>query len=93
MKEKHSRKPSKADWEKFDAIGEGEIDTSDIPTLGKDFFRKAELKMPPGKERITIFLDQDVLEYVRAQGRGYQTRINAILRMWYEAHLPRKVKA
>jgi uncharacterized protein (DUF4415 family) len=93
MKEKHSRKPSKADWEKFDAIGEEEIDTSDIPALGKNFFRKAELKLPPGKARITIWLDQDILEFIRAQGRGYQTRINAILRLWYETNLPRKAKA
>lgn len=93
MKEKHSKKPSKGDWENFDAIGEGEIDTSDIPSLGKDFFRKAELKMPPGKERITIWLDQDVLEFIRAQGKGYQTRINAILRLWLEASRQKKARA
>jgi len=93
MKEKHSRKPSKADWERFDAIDETNVDTSDIPPLGKDFFRKAELRMPPEKERITICLDHDILEYIRAQGRGYQTRINAILRMWYEANTARRVKA
>lgn len=93
MKEKHSKKPSKGDWEKFDAIKEEEIDTSDIPSLGKDFFRKAELKLPPGKERITIWLDQDVLEFIRAQGKGYQTRINAILRLWFEAKQAKKAQA
>ena len=92
MKEKHSRKPSKADWDRFDAIEEEGIDTTDIPALGKDFFRNAELKLPAGKERITIWLDQDVLEFIRTQGRGYQTRINAILRLWYEAHQARKPK-
>ena len=93
MKEKSSKKPSKADLERLDAIEEEEIDTSDIPVLGKEFFQKAELKLPPGKERITIWLDQDILKCIKAQGRGYQTRINAILRLWYEARMTRKPKA
>jgi len=41
--------------------------------------------MPRTKPAITIRLDPDVLEWFKAQGKGYQTRINAILRLYMEA--------
>lgn len=63
---------------------EKEIDYSDIPPLDKSFLTKATVKWPPAKEQLTIRLDQDVLLWLRAQGKGYQTRINRILRMVME---------
>ena len=42
--------------------------------------------VPPGKKQLTVRLDADVLEWLRGQGKGYQSRINAILRAYYEAH-------
>ena len=42
--------------------------------------------MPPGKQQVTVRLDSDVLAWLKDQGRGYQTRINAILRAYYDAH-------
>ena len=39
----------------------------------------------PGKEAISIKIDRDVLRYFRGQGRGYQTRMNAVLRRYMEA--------
>lgn len=71
----------------------GKAEPTDIPPLGPDFFRKATLRLPPEKKRITIWLDRDLLEFIRDQGPGYQTRINAILRLWYEANRPRKGSA
>ena len=41
---------------------------------------------PPGKERITFGVDRDVLEFFRKDGPGYQTRMNAVLRSFVEAH-------
>ena len=35
---------------------------------------------------MSIRLDADVLAWMKSQGRGYQTRINAVLRAYYEAH-------
>lgn len=64
---------------------DGDIDLSDLPELDADFFRKATLRMPEKKDRISILLDHDLLEWLKAQGRGYQTRINAMLRLWMEA--------
>jgi uncharacterized protein (DUF4415 family) len=45
-----------------------------------------ELPKPRAKEHMTLRLDSDVLGWFRAQGKGYQTRINAILRRYYEQH-------
>jgi uncharacterized protein (DUF4415 family) len=42
--------------------------------------------MPQPKETVTIRIDADVLEWFRKQGRGYQARINAILRSYMRAH-------
>jgi len=64
---------------------EKEIDYSDIPPLDKSFLTKATVKWPPVKEQLTIRLDQDVLLWLRGQGKGYQTRINRILRMVMES--------
>ena len=63
-----------------------EIDTSDIPELEQAFFENAQLRLPTKKTPITIRLDHEVVEWYRSLGKGYQTRINAILRMYMEAN-------
>ena len=66
------------------------IDYSDIPPLGDEFFTKARAAWPPAKKQITIRLDADVLDWLKAHGRGYQTRINRILRAAMESKPPRR---
>jgi len=61
-----------------------DIDYSDIPELDEKFWAKAEVR-PPRKEGVYIKLDKDILEWLRGQGKGYQTRINAVLRSYYKA--------
>lgn len=56
---------------------------ADHPPLDENFWKGVE-KLPK-KEAISIKLDEDVLSYFRKQGRGYQTRINAVLRRYMEA--------
>jgi uncharacterized protein (DUF4415 family) len=63
-----------------------DIDYSDIPELDKNFWKNAKMVVPPGKKQLTVRLDTDVLEWLKGQGKGYQSRINAILRSYYEAH-------
>jgi uncharacterized protein (DUF4415 family) len=65
------------------------IDYSDIPQLGDEFFTKARAAWPPAKRQLTIRLDTDVLEWLKTSGRGYQTRINHILRAAMESQPPR----
>ena len=62
-----------------------DIDTSDIPELTADFFKKAVL-WPGTKKQITLRLDPDVIDFFKKQGRGYQSMINAVLRKYVEAH-------
>ena len=61
------------------------IDYSEIPELGTEFFAKATAPLPPAKHQLTIRLDQDVLDWLKANGKGYQTRINRILRAVMES--------
>ncbi len=87
-----SKKPIESELKRIDAMADEGIDYSDIPPLDDDFFANAEVVVSPGKEPVTIRLDADILDWMKSQGRGYQSRINAILRRYYEAHRdqPRK---
>ncbi len=61
---------------------DSEIDYSDIPPLG-DAFWKSATRNPfykPTKQATTVRVDSDVLLWLKGEGKGYQTRINAILR-------------
>lgn len=69
------------------------IDYSDIPPLGDEFFAKAAEAWPPEKMQLTIRLDADVLHWLKANGRGYQTRINRILRAAMESPPPRRLRS
>jgi uncharacterized protein (DUF4415 family) len=84
MNENASKNTSLTDWERVDALTDEEIDTSDIPPLDDEFFANAELRMPEPKQAITIRVDKDVLDWFKSQGKGYQTRMNAVLRMYME---------
>jgi uncharacterized protein (DUF4415 family) len=72
---------------------DSDIDYSDIPTLGEEFFKKATVPWPPAKQQLTIRLDADVLDWLKANGRGYQTRINRILRAAMESQPPRRARS
>lgn len=85
MKGSDMKKRSKTDWAKLRAMKDEDIDTSDIPELTDDFFKKAVL-WPGTKRQITLRLDPDVIDFFKRQGRGYQTSINAVLRKYVEAH-------
>ena len=69
---------------------DADIDYSDIPPLGNEFLTKATEAWPPAKQQLTIRLDVDVLKWLKAHGRGYQTRINRILRAAMENQRPRR---
>lgn len=64
------------------AMPDSQIDYSDIPPLTDDFWKNA-IRNPfykPTKQATTVRVDSDVLLWLKGQGKGYQTRINAILR-------------
>lgn len=87
---KKLRQLTPAEARRLDAMP---IDYSDIPPLGDEFFTKAAEAWPPAKQQLTIRLDADVLNWLRANGRGYQTRINRILRTAMESQPPRRSRS
>lgn len=85
MKSKaNTKRRSRTDWKRIDSLRDEDIDYSDIPKQGADFFAHAII-WPGPKKQITLRIDPDVLTFFRKQGRGYQTAINAILRKYMEA--------
>ena len=61
------------------------IGFGDIPELDETFWREAELVEPDRTEQITMRVKRSVLEYFRASGKGYQTRINRVLESYVRA--------
>ena len=61
-------------------------DAPEGPELGPDFWDNAQIVFPAveGKEPVKLRIDRDVLAFFKAQGKGYQTRMNAVLRAYYE---------
>jgi len=74
----------KTDWKRLDTMPDDDINYDDIPELDETFFKKAVKPWPPSKKQLTIRVDADVLDWLKGQGKGYQTRINHILRIAME---------
>lgn len=91
MSEESSKKKSRTDWAKLESMTDEEIDYSDILPLDDEFFATGELRLPETKPLISIRIDPDVLAWFRSQGSGYQTRMNAVLRMYMEARMRREI--
>ena len=91
MKNKVTMNKSATDWERIDAMRDEEIDVSDSPELTPEMFAKAVvrrgLKSRPKKVQFTLRVEEDVLAWFRAQGAGYQTQMNDLLRAYMEAHI------
>ena len=74
----------KSDLARIDRLRDEDIDYSDIPELEDEFFEQPLVRWPPKKETITIRVDSDVLGWFKRHGRGYQTRINQVLRRYVD---------
>ena len=72
----------KAEIKALAEMPDSEIDYSDIPPLDETFWKNAvpNPSYKPTKTSTTVRVDADVLAWLKSQGKGYQTRINAILR-------------
>ena len=74
-------------WKELQEMGDEDIDYSDIPPLPSTGWRRvSELVPAENKQQITLRLDADVIEFFRATGRRYQSRINAALREYVNAN-------
>ena len=78
------------DYARLDAMTDEDIakavaEDPDAGPLDIDW-SKARVVLPPGKENVTLRIDRDVLAWFRATGKGFHTRMNAVLRAYMEAH-------
>lgn len=63
-----------------------DIDYSDIPQLGEEFWKHARLVGPnERKQQLTIRFDPDIVEWFKSQGKGYQTHMNSVLRAYVDS--------
>jgi len=88
--EEAKRLKDETDYARLDAMTDEDIaravaDDPDAAPLDIDW-SKARLVLPPGKENVTLRIDRDVLAWFRSTGKGFHTRMNAILRAYMEAH-------
>ena len=79
---------SKERLAEIDAIPDDNVDTSDIPEMDEKFFATAKLVMPPGasKKAVSMRVDEDVLDWFKARGKGHLSRMNAVLRAYMLSH-------
>jgi uncharacterized protein (DUF4415 family) len=85
MSKPASRIKSETNWENLATMQDSDLILSDIPELDASFFKNAELRLPKPKKAISLRIDDDVINWFRHQGKGYQTRINAALRLYIQA--------
>jgi uncharacterized protein (DUF4415 family) len=93
MKRKTTSRASQTDWKRVSALKDRDIVIDrDAPLVTPEMFARGVLRKglkPVLKSRKPLFsfrIDADVLEWFRAQGPGYQSRMNALLRAYMEAH-------
>ena len=86
---------SRSDWARVDAMTDEEIaaqmrdDPDWLDFIDVDW-SDATIVHPVPKNAVSIRLDSDVLDFFKASGRGYQTRINAVLRHFMKEKLKDK---
>ncbi len=76
-------------------LPDDQIDFSDIPAMTEEDWRRPHhigLHYRPGKKSVTIRLDADVVKWFKAQGKGWQTKMNWVLRLYYASHRKTGVK-
>ena len=74
------------DWAYVDSLTEEELEASiDFEDEGEFDWDNAFVGLPGPKRQITVRLDQDLIDWFKQQGRGYQTRMNAVLRSYVDA--------
>lgn len=70
--------------EDLSELPDSAIDTSEIPELDDTFWANARIVEPEGTEQITLRVKKSVLKAFRDTGKGYQTRMNAVLETYAE---------
>lgn len=85
MKGEHIMSTSKKKTKSNKSMKSSSIDYSDIPELDASFWKRAKLIRTEPKTAISLRVDGDVLRWFKAQGDGYQSLMNAVLKTYAEA--------
>ena len=77
----------KTDWQRISALSDEEIEKAvqtDIDTAlwTQQMLKDAHLRMPKRKVSVHMYLDQEIIEWFKGGGKGYQSRINAVLKSY-----------
>jgi uncharacterized protein (DUF4415 family) len=92
LRDLHKLAPGRTDWARVDALTDADIgaaiaaDPDAAPIAGREWFEGATLELPERKQAVSLRIDADVLRWYKGQGAGYQSRINAVLRRYAQAH-------
>jgi len=82
----------RTDWERVKNVTDEEIDAQirsnpdAAPDLPDEWLAQADIVIPEKKTAISLRVDDDVLKFFKATGRGYQTRMNAVLKSYVRAN-------
>ena len=77
---------SKTNLDRFDALTDDMIDTSDIPALTETFFDSAKWRMPKDKVKVTVEVEPEIAQWFKAQGENYQKVLAEALRTYAQEH-------
>jgi len=90
MSKKSISPKSRTNFSRIDKLDDNDIDFSGSPEISPEMFARTivrkGLKLTQQKSQITLRMDTDVLEWFKTEGKGYQTRKNALLRAYMQAH-------
>jgi len=89
MTKKSNSTKSQTNFARLDKMKDEDIDYSHAPAITPEMFAKSIVRRglkPRTKTQVTLRVDTDVLEWYKKQGRGYQTKINLLLRAYMQEH-------
>jgi hypothetical protein len=86
MIESDSKRSSKTDWSRVDALGDSEIDVADVPELDEGFFSRAALRLPSGEVQVSLRLDPSLFSWFESQPGNPMAKMKAALRIYKAAH-------
>lgn len=79
-------KNTKTNLDRFDALTDDMIDTSDSPLLTEDFFKSAKWRMPKDKVKVLVEVEPEVAQWFKAQGKNYPQLLADALRRFAQEH-------
>lgn len=89
---KSSLPRGKTDWKKLETMNEKDIEKaaksdSENPRWTKKMLSSAKLQIPQKKVSVHMYMDQDIVDWFKISGKGYQSRINSVLKSYVHKHI------